>query len=60
MKPERLKKEEDLKEGWGTGIMPRLTRDIANDMPEANGFSERNIKRMLDLAPRTPEILLAA
>jgi len=60
VKPERLKKEEDLKEGWGTGVMPRLTRGIANDMPKVNGFLERNIKRMLELAPRTPGIQLAA
>ncbi len=34
-------------EGWGTGIIPRLSRDLLNAMPEEKGFSERNIKRML-------------
>jgi predicted nuclease of restriction endonuclease-like (RecB) superfamily len=46
-------------EGWGAAVIPRLARDIRNDLPEVKGFSERNIKRMLaffreycDLVPR--------
>ena len=35
------------REGWGAGVIPRLARDICNDLPEVKGFSERNIKRML-------------
>jgi hypothetical protein len=34
-------------EGWGTGVIPRLARELANELPEEKGFSERNIKRML-------------
>jgi predicted nuclease of restriction endonuclease-like (RecB) superfamily len=34
-------------EGWGTGVIPRLARDLHNELPEEKGFSERNIKRML-------------
>ncbi|MDP2433065.1 MAG: PDDEXK nuclease domain-containing protein [Pseudomonadota bacterium] len=34
-------------EGWGTAVIPRLARDIRNELPEEKGFSERNIKRML-------------
>ncbi|MDD2310419.1 MAG: DUF1016 N-terminal domain-containing protein [Desulfuromonadaceae bacterium] len=34
-------------EGWGTAVIPRLSRDITNELPEVKGFSERNIKRML-------------
>jgi predicted nuclease of restriction endonuclease-like (RecB) superfamily len=34
-------------EGWGTGVIPRLSRDLHNELPEHKGFSERNIKRML-------------
>jgi len=34
-------------EGWGTAVIPRLARDIHNELPEEKGFSERNIKRML-------------
>jgi predicted nuclease of restriction endonuclease-like (RecB) superfamily len=34
-------------EGWGAGIIPRLAKDIRNELPELKGFSERNLKRML-------------
>ena len=34
-------------EGWGAGVIPRLTVDLKNELPEIKGFSERNIKRML-------------
>jgi len=34
-------------QGWGAGVIPRLTRDLHNALPEEKGFSERNIKRML-------------
>ncbi len=32
--------------GWGQGIIPRLAKDIKNELPEVKGFSERNIGRM--------------
>ena len=34
-------------EGWGAGVIPRLARELQNELPELKGFSERNIKRML-------------
>jgi predicted nuclease of restriction endonuclease-like (RecB) superfamily len=34
-------------EGWGSAVIPRLARDLHNELPEEKGFSERNIKRML-------------
>lgn len=34
-------------EGWGAAIIPRLAKDIKNDIPEIKGFSERNLKRMI-------------
>jgi predicted nuclease of restriction endonuclease-like (RecB) superfamily len=34
-------------EGWGSGVIPRLSRDLKNDLPELKGFSERNIGRMI-------------
>jgi DUF1016 N-terminal domain len=30
-------------EGWGSGVIPRLSKDIRNELPELKGFSERNI-----------------
>lgn len=34
-------------EGWGAGVIPKLARELRNDLPEVKGFSERNIKSML-------------
>ncbi len=34
-------------EGWGTGVIPNLSKDIRNELPEIKGFSERNIGRMI-------------
>ena len=39
--------ERQQQEGWGAGVIPRLARDLHNELPEVKGFSERNIKRML-------------
>ena len=36
-----------LAESWGAAIIPRLAKDVKNDMPEIKGFSERNLKRMV-------------
>jgi predicted nuclease of restriction endonuclease-like (RecB) superfamily len=44
------------KEGWGAGVIPRLARDIANDVPEVKGFSERNIKLMSQFAREYPAL----
>lgn len=34
-------------EGWGAGVIPRLSRDLRNELPEVKGYSERNLKRMI-------------
>ncbi|PHM65837.1 YhcG family protein [Xenorhabdus sp. KJ12.1] len=39
--------ERQKQQGWGAGIIPKLARDIINELPEIKGFSERNLKRML-------------
>ena len=39
--------ERQRQEGWGAGVIPRLARDLHNELPEEKGFSERNIKQML-------------
>lgn len=38
--------ERQQREGWGAGVIPRLARDLKNELPDVRGFSERNIKRM--------------
>ena len=37
-------------EGWGTGVIPRLAKDIRNELPKVKGFSERNIGYMIRFA----------
>lgn len=34
-------------EGWGAKVIPQLSQDIRNELPEIKGFSERNLKRMI-------------
>jgi predicted nuclease of restriction endonuclease-like (RecB) superfamily len=43
-------------EGWGTGVIPRLARDLHNELPEIKGFSERNIDYMLQFASEYPAL----
>jgi predicted nuclease of restriction endonuclease-like (RecB) superfamily len=35
------------REGWGATVIPRLAKELKNELPELKGFSERNIKSML-------------
>lgn len=35
------------REGYGTAVIPRLARDLHNELPEEKGFAERSIKPML-------------
>ncbi len=34
-------------EGWAASVIPRLSKDLKNDMPEVSGFSERNLGYMI-------------
>jgi predicted nuclease of restriction endonuclease-like (RecB) superfamily len=43
------------REGWGSAVIPRLARELKNEMPELKGFSERNIKRMLSFFRAYPD-----
>jgi predicted nuclease of restriction endonuclease-like (RecB) superfamily len=43
----RLIHQRQNEKGWGAKIIPQLSKDIRNELPELKGFSERNIKRML-------------
>lgn len=49
--------ERQKQEGWGAAVIPRLSRDKRNDLPEEKGFSERNIKRMLRFYREYPDTL---
>jgi predicted nuclease of restriction endonuclease-like (RecB) superfamily len=43
----RIIDERQRSEGWGAAVIPRLAKELNNELPELKGFSERNIKRML-------------
>jgi predicted nuclease of restriction endonuclease-like (RecB) superfamily len=46
----RMIYERQQHEGWGTGVIPRLAKDIRSELPKVKGFSERNIGYMIRLA----------
>ena len=46
----RMIYERQQHEGWGTGVIPRLAKDIRNELPKVKGFSERNIGYMIRFA----------
>ncbi|MCA0176761.1 MAG: PDDEXK nuclease domain-containing protein [Proteobacteria bacterium] len=43
-------------EGWGAGVIPRLARNLHNELPEEKGFSERNIKLMVQFHRTYPAL----
>ncbi len=43
-------------EGWGAGVIPKLAKDIQNELPEIKGFSERNIGRMIAFFKEYPKL----
>lgn len=45
------------REGWGAAVIPRLASDLANELPEVKGFSERNIRLMLQFYRAYPQLL---
>jgi predicted nuclease of restriction endonuclease-like (RecB) superfamily len=50
----RLIDQRQLREGWGASVIPTLSRDLHNELPEVKGFSERNIKLMVQFAHEYP------
>jgi predicted nuclease of restriction endonuclease-like (RecB) superfamily len=34
-------------QGWAAAVIPKLSRDLKNELPEVTGFSERNLGRMI-------------
>jgi len=43
----RLIDQRQEREGWGAAVIPRLARELRNDLPRLKGFSERNLDRMI-------------
>ncbi len=52
----RMLHERQQQEGWGAAVIPRLSRDIRNELPEVKGFSERNIKLMVQFFHEYPSL----
>ena len=46
-------------EGWGAAVIPKLAPDIRNELPEEKGFSERNIKLMVQFYREYPALFAA-
>lgn len=44
-------------EGWGAGVIPRLARDLAVEFPDARGYSETNLKRMVQFFEAYPLLI---
>lgn len=53
----RMIDERQNSEGWGSGVIPRLAKDIKNELTDIKGFSERNLKRMLAFYREYPNLL---
>jgi len=41
--------------GWGASVIPKLSKEIHNELPEIKGFSERNIGRMIAFYREYPD-----
>jgi hypothetical protein len=46
-------------EGWGAAAIPRLARDLGNELLEVKGFSERNLNLMLQFFRSYPNLFTA-
>jgi predicted nuclease of restriction endonuclease-like (RecB) superfamily len=51
---EILKRQET--EGWGTGVIERLSNDLHAAFPQMRGFSVRNLKYMRAFAETYPDV----
>ena len=49
--------ERQKTEGWGAGVLPKLEADLKNELPEEKGFSERNMRRMIQFYREYPGLL---
>ena len=43
----RLIEDRQQREGWGASVIPRLSSELRNELPELKGFSTRNMDRMV-------------
>lgn len=55
----RLIDARQKQQGWGAAVIPRLAKDLHNELPEEKGFSERNIKLMAQFYREYPALFIA-
>lgn len=55
----RLIEARQKQQGWGAAVIPRLAKDLRNELPEEKGFSERNIKLMVQFYREYPALFAA-
>lgn len=46
----RMIHERQQQQGWSAAVIPNLSRDLRNELPEIKGFSERNLGYMVRFA----------
>lgn len=46
----RMIHQRQQEKGWGAGVIPRLAKDLKNELPDVKGFPERNIGYMIRFA----------
>ena len=51
----RIIRDRQKHAGWGAAVIPGLARELHNELPDLKGFSERNIKLMVQLASEYPQ-----
>lgn len=47
-------------QGWAASVIPKLSRDLKNELPEVTGFSERNLGYMVRFAKEYQNLSLDA
>ncbi len=47
--------ERQSREGWGTNVIPRLSKDLSSEFPEMKGLSPRNLGYMKAFAEAWPD-----
>lgn len=54
----RIIAERQELEGWGASVIPRLAADLKNELPEEKGYSETNLKRMVQFSREYPGLFV--
>jgi predicted nuclease of restriction endonuclease-like (RecB) superfamily len=52
----RMIQARQKQEGWGAAVIPRLSVDLKNELPEEKGFSSTNLKRMVQFSQEYPAL----